>query len=223
MVRNRLTREDWATPDRITKRKADILKEAQKHGGKIFRPNGCTKTDSLAIDQLREESVQIRVLIEPEPEETEVPDKATKDRPNIRKTLAFSEGDRKGGNSEKPEVGKDSDTSKNFPDKPTKTSLVTRSNKATSARSPEVEDSFDEKIAKLAESALTKFHDSGGVIPIHKVGDLKVVDELYRRATRQKGTGEGRRSIIQIGVLSGLSQESVRRETSPVTQDVESE
>ena len=223
LVRTRMTREDWATPDRITKRKTNIVAEAQRNGGAIYRPDGCTKTDSLALDHLRAESVQIRVLLEPEPVREEVRKPETKGRPNIRKTLDFSEGDRKPGKPTNGITKQDTDTSKNFPNIPPKAPPVSRSNKTTSARTPEAEDGFDEKVATLAERSLTKFYESGGLIPIHKVGDLKTVDELYRRATRQKTGGEGRRSIIQIGVLSQVSQDSVRRETSVVTQVIEGE
>lgn len=223
MVRNRMVREDWSTPDRITKRKAKIVAEAQGHEGRIFRPNGATKTDMLALDQLRDESIEIRVLIEPAPPKPEDPGITTKKVPSIRKSLEFNGSVRVKGKPDPRETERHTDTSKNFPDTATSPPSVTPSNTATSARSPEVEDSFDEKVARLAEQSLTRFHDSGGLIPIHKVGDLKAVDELYRRATRQKSGTETRRSIVQIGVLSSLSQEAVSRETSRLPQPVEDE
>lgn len=223
MVRNRMVRDDWTTPDRTTKRKAKIIAEAQQYEGVIYRPDGATKTDVLALDLLERDSIRIAVLIEPEPVKEEVPDTTTKRTPKIRKSLNFNDNARVPEKKDVRKTGKHTDIGNNFPDIATTPQAPAPTNITTSARSPEVEDNFDETVAKLASQSLKRFQDSGGVIPIHKVGDLKAVDDLYRRATRQKGTSEGRKSIIQIGVLSSISQESVRRSTSEIPQVVEGE
>lgn len=78
----------------------------------------------------------------------------------------------------------------------------------------------DFEIAQLVTDSIKAFRKGkakgpGGrrVIPIQKVGDLQIMDTLYRRATGQaKGDGPSRGNLIQVNVLNRISRETVKPE-----------
>jgi len=87
----------------------------------------------------------------------------------------------------------------------------------------------DFEIAQLCRDSITAFRrgkskgpNGRRVIPIAKVGDVQVIDTLFRRATGQtKGDGPSRGNLIQVNVLNRISRETVRPEAEGTSQVVE--
>jgi hypothetical protein len=87
----------------------------------------------------------------------------------------------------------------------------------------------DAEVAQLVRDSITAFRrgkskgpNNRRIIPIAKVGDLQVLDTLFRRATGQtKGDGPTRGNLIQVNVLNRISRETVRPEAEGTSQVVE--
>ena len=87
----------------------------------------------------------------------------------------------------------------------------------------------DAEVAQLVRDSIGAFRkgkskgpNNRRIIPIAKVGDLQVLDTLFRRATGQtKGDGPTRGNLIQVNVLNRISRETVRPETEGTSQVVE--
>jgi len=86
----------------------------------------------------------------------------------------------------------------------------------------------DFEIAQLCRDSITAFRrgkskgpNGRRVIPIAKVGDVQVIDTLFRRATGQtKGDGPSRGNLIQVNVLNRISRETVKPEVESTSQVV---
>lgn len=84
----------------------------------------------------------------------------------------------------------------------------------------------DAEVAQLVRDSIGAFRkgkskgpNNRRIIPIAKVGDLQVLDTLFRRATGQtKGDGPSRGNLIQVNVLNRISRETVRPETEGTSQ-----
>jgi hypothetical protein len=84
----------------------------------------------------------------------------------------------------------------------------------------------DFEIAQLCRDSITAFRrgkskgpNGRRVIPIAKVGDVQVIDTLFRRATGQtKGEGAKGANLIQVNVLNRISRETVRPEAEGTSQ-----
>jgi hypothetical protein len=78
----------------------------------------------------------------------------------------------------------------------------------------------DAEIAQLVTDSIRAFRKGKSkgpngrrVVPVQKVGDLQILDTLYRRATGQtKEGGPTKGNLIQVNVLNRISQETVRPE-----------
>jgi hypothetical protein len=87
----------------------------------------------------------------------------------------------------------------------------------------------DAEVAQLVRDSIGAFRkgkskgpNNRRIIPIAKVGDLQVLDTLFRRATGQtKGDGPTRGNLIQVNVLNRISRETVRPEAEGTSQVVE--
>ena len=87
----------------------------------------------------------------------------------------------------------------------------------------------DAEVAQLVRDSIGAFRkgkskgpNNRRIIPIAKVGDLQVLDTLFRRATGQtKGDGPSRGNLIQVNVLNRISRETVRPEAEGTSQVVE--
>lgn len=86
----------------------------------------------------------------------------------------------------------------------------------------------DAEVAQLCRDSIGAFRrgkskgpNGRRVVPIGKVGDLQVLDTLFRRATGQtKGDGPTRGNLIQVNVLNRISRETVRPEAEGTSQVV---
>lgn len=94
--------------------------------------------------------------------------------------------------------------------------------------SPLSQAEHDAEIAQLCRDSIGAFRrgkskgpNGRRVVPIAKVGDLQVLDTLFRRATGQtKGDGPSRGNLIQVNVLNRISRETVRPEAEGTSQVV---
>lgn len=86
----------------------------------------------------------------------------------------------------------------------------------------------DAEVAQLVRDSIGAFRkgkskgpNNRRIIPIAKVGDLQVLDTLFRRATGQtKGEGAKSANLIQVNVLNRISRETVRPEGEGTSQVV---
>ena len=87
----------------------------------------------------------------------------------------------------------------------------------------------DAEVAQLVRDSIGAFRkgkskgpNNRRIITIAKVGDLQVLDTLFRRATGQtKGDGPSRGNLIQVNVLNRISRETVRPEGEGTSQVVQ--
>ena len=92
--------------------------------------------------------------------------------------------------------------------------------------SPLAQAEHDAEIAQLVRDSIGAFRkgkskgpNNRRIIPIAKVGDLQVLDTLFRRATGQtKGEGAKGANLIQVNVLNRISRETVRPEAEGTSQ-----
>lgn len=95
--------------------------------------------------------------------------------------------------------------------------------------SPLSQAEHDAEIAQLCRDSIGAFRrgkskgpNGRRVVPIAKVGDLQVLDTLFRRATGQtKGEGPSRGNLIQVNVLNRISRETVKPEAEGTSQVVD--
>lgn len=214
----RMAREDWSTPDRIEKRTVDIIAEASRHGGKIYRPSGLSKTDRLARDKITDETIEIEVIRGEAPGE-KTPEAGTPKRKGSKRNL-LSFNDIPGGNSSVTpgSGGKQTVVRDNFSNKDTKEKAVTPSKSTDYELGDTAQREHDGRLARLSFQALREFEESGRKLPISKLGDFKVIDDLYRRSTGQTGKEGQRSNMVQVNVLASCSREAVRVETSETSE-----
>lgn len=95
--------------------------------------------------------------------------------------------------------------------------------------SPLAQAEHDAEIAQLCRDSIGAFRrgkskgpNGRRVVPIAKVGDLQVLDTLFRRATGQtKGEGPSRGNLIQVNVLNRISRETVKPEAEGTSQVID--
>lgn len=95
--------------------------------------------------------------------------------------------------------------------------------------SPLSQAEHDAEIAQLCRDSVGAFRrgkskgpNNRRIIPIAKVGDLQVLDTLFRRATGQtKGDGPSRGNLIQVNVLNRISRETVKPEAEGTSQVID--
>jgi len=237
-VRMRLIRHDIPTPERVEERRQDMLKELGKWG-KILRPDGTTKCDEEAMKLLQCEGVktpvvkrQVREEISPEAPETR---EAKKGRIKGGKFLKAKDRGNVGHREKR--------CSKKLPTESSMQAEAPISDPAPMTASPEPEpdeakppalrqsaqDEHDLRIAEITQAAVERVHKLG-TLGVTRLSDLKICDDLHRRATGRTGSTGMIRPVIAVGFLGEVGsgfrpdrQESVRDEGSEKLQVVDVE